>query len=186
MPLQIDRLIATSVETNTSIQNSTATLVDNTDVYPNSIVFSVFSKTANINSPFGKQNVYSLLSNVNMFETDTDSYFVILGSIFSQTEPQIVKTSGSFNQVNLGIFSRQSNSYSRGSFVNDANSPGDIWIIDLATTSLLQVDTNEYWVLALMYTEGLGENFLANVTLDIQISSSSEIRFSNEFTTPII
>jgi hypothetical protein len=121
-----------------------------------------------------------------MFETDTDSYFVILGSIFSQTEPQIVKTSGSFNQVNLGIFSGQSNSYSRGSFVNDANSPGDIWIIDLATTSLLQVDTNEYWVLALMYTEGLGENFLANVTLDIQISSSSEIRFSNEFTTPII
>jgi hypothetical protein len=159
--------------------------VDNTDFYSNSTVFSSFNKIGQTITPSENLNVFNLKSKMEMLETTEDIYVVFLGTLFSDTQIKISNIKGSFNNV-PDFLDVISTSYNFGALVEDAESPGDVYTIGFAVVNIAQVESNEYWVIAQFYTINPSELFIANVDLDIEFTSESNITFSNIINIPII
>jgi hypothetical protein len=177
MPLVVDTFKTGSIDTNQLITNIVMKEVDNTDSYPNSIVLSSFNKTGKIVTPSNNLNIYTIKSKMEMLEVE-DFYFVFLGTLFSDSQIKISNLKGSFNNI-PDFIADLSMPYSFRALVEDAESPGDVYTISFAGVDIIQVNTNEYLLGAQFFTQSTGENFLAYVDLDIELTSESEISYSN-------
>ena len=192
MPLVVDTFKAGTIEATQSITINGQTIglvnmvaVDNTDFYSSSTVFSSFNKIGQTITPSENLNVFNLKSKMEMLETTEDIYVVFLGTLFSDTQINISNIKGSFNNV-PDFLDVISTSYNFGALVEDAESPGDVYTIGFAGVNIAQVESNEYWVIAQFYTINPSELFIANVDLDIEFTSESNITFSNIINIPII
>jgi len=192
MPYVIDTIKAGSIDTQSLTVNeipislvNNMVEVDNTFFYSNSTVLSSFKKTGKLITPDENLNVFTLKSKMQILENDS-IYFVLLGTLFSDTEIKINNFKGSFNNVPDFFGGIISTPYSYGGLVEDAESPGNVYTIDFTGVSIIQIGPNEYFIIALFYTANPGDNFIADVNLDVELTSESEITFSNVVDVPIL
>jgi hypothetical protein len=182
MPLQIDRLSVTTVDVQQEVvapnfvRRVVMKEVDNKATYSSSTVSSTFDQIGNMRTPISELNMYNLKTMMSVNEVNQDNYFLVAGTVQCDTTPTIGKVSGSFNNVTAAPLPI-SNTYSYGSVVD--NTSGNTSSIEGAEVFLYQTGDRDYAVVAAMFTPE-NENFVADVTLDVEIVAESPVTFSNE------
>lgn len=178
MPLKVDKVISSVVETTEFIQKKKERPNDISALYPDSTADAGCKMCAVIDTPNGVKNVSRISSQLNLLETTEDGYAVPLGVVKCASQPVITKVCGTFESVPT-IIGDVSSPYVKGALVEDASSPGSTYSLDGTFVTLVDIGGGEYMPFAYFYTANPGENFLAKVTLDVELTSDTGIEFSN-------
>lgn len=177
MPLKIDKLVSNTVEAVQIVQVRKPKPNDISQLYPNSDAMSSCVYCGKDEMSLVGSDIYSIKSQLSMRETTEDFYAVPLGVVNCASMPKVTKVCGTFENVQtmVGV---ESAAYAYNALVQDASNTGSTYTIDSASVTLVQVSPTEYIPFANFYTPNGGDNFTAEVTLEVQLSSDDEITFS--------